>query len=172
MYVTKSKSVTCPDKSLFAPCEYKSATCGQISAPCERISARCEQTVGKGRRSDASMICRERKLTRWPVISLAWNELIVVITTLFEVDSDDVASAGFYLIFNIKFIVFLSKPFQKRGFMMTIKCNEKFCSLIRNKPGHVDGISFILPLVETSSPANGIAACIRLFLYIVLLLGG
>lgn len=158
MYVTKSKPVTCPDKSLFAPCE--------------RISARCEQTVGKGRRSDASMICRERKLTRWPVISLAWNELIVVITTLFEVDSDDVASAGFYLIFNIKFIVFLSKPFQKRGFMMTIKCNEKFCSLIRNKPGHVDGISFIQPFVETSSPANGIAACIRLFLYIVLLLGG
>ncbi len=165
MYVTKSKPVTCPDKSLFAPCEYKSATCGQISA-------RCEQTVGKGRRSDASMICRERKLTRWPVISLAWNELIVVITTMFEVDSDDVASAGFYLIFNIKFIVFLSKPFQKRDFMMTIKCNEKFCSLIRNKPGHVDGISFIQPFVETSSPANGIAACIRLFLYIVLLLGG
>lgn len=118
------------------------------------------------------MICRERKLTRWPVISLAWNELIVVITTMFEVDSDDVASAGFYLIFNIKFIVFLSKPFQKRDFMMTIKCNEKFCSLIRNKPGHVDGISFIQPFVETSSPANGIAACIRLFLYIVLLLGG
>lgn len=115
---------------------------------------------------------QRKKIDKMAFISLAWNELIVVITALFEVDSDDVASAGFYLIFNIKFIVLLSKPFQKRGFMMTIKCNEKFCSLIRNKPGHVDGISFILPFVETSSPANGIAACIRLFLYIVLLLGG
>ncbi|MCF0255566.1 MAG: hypothetical protein HUK10_04660 [Bacteroides heparinolyticus] len=115
---------------------------------------------------------QRKKIDKMAFISLVWNELIVVITTLFEVDSDDVASAGFYLIFNIKFIVLLSKPFQKRGFMMTIKCNEKFCSLIRNKPGHVDGISFILPFVETSSPANGIAACIRLFLYIVLLLGG
>ena len=115
---------------------------------------------------------QRKKIDKMAFISLVWNELIVVITTLFEVDSDDVASAGFYLIFNIKFIVLLSKPFQKRGFMMTIKCNEKFCSHIRNKPGHVDGISFILPFVETSSPANGIAACIRLFLYIVLLLGG